>query len=100
MESYIQYAEGYNKDDISIKDIRKAIHDVQEMDDEHGAFWVAVIVKEEYTLEVDKSMTISRIFKPDNDKGVRYKAKDWKEVEFLFGLLLDKKFDEIKQIIK
>ncbi|WP_165852230.1 hypothetical protein [Chryseobacterium pennae] len=43
-ENYIQYAEGYQKDNIDEKDIVKAIKDIQLMDDEHGAFWVSVII--------------------------------------------------------
>lgn len=34
-ESYIQYAGSYQKDNITEKDIVKAISDIQLMDDEH-----------------------------------------------------------------
>lgn len=34
-ENYIQYAEGYNKDNIDFTDIEKAIIEIQETDDEH-----------------------------------------------------------------
>ena len=36
------YTSGYQKDNIDITAIKKAIHDIQYMDDEHGAFWVSV----------------------------------------------------------
>lgn len=44
-ENYIQYADGYQKDNISEQYIVKAISDIQLMDDEHGAFWVSVITE-------------------------------------------------------
>ena len=53
-ENYIQYASGYQKDNIDEKDIVKAISDIQLMDDEHGAFWVSVITDDENVIEVNK----------------------------------------------
>ena len=46
-ENYIQYASGYQKDNIDETDIAKTIADIQLMDDEHGAFWVSVITDDE-----------------------------------------------------
>jgi hypothetical protein len=99
MESYIQYAAGYNKDNVTEKDINKAIGDIQKMDDEHGAFWVSIITDEENVIEVDKSLQVSVILEPNNDKEIKYKANDWDEVKQLYLLLLDKKFDDIKRLI-
>ncbi len=42
-DSYIQYAAGYDKDNVTIEDIDKAIKDIQEMDEEHGAFWISIL---------------------------------------------------------
>jgi len=100
MESYIQYAAGYSKDNVTTHDIKKAIQDIKQMDDEHGAFWVSVIINDENILEVDKTLIIIGVFEPENDKQIRYKAKDWIEVEKLYLLLLNKRFDEIRQIMK
>lgn len=99
MESYIQYAAGYNKDNVNEKDINKAIEDIQKMDNEHGAFWVSVITDDENVIEVNKALQISIILEPDNDKELKYKANDWVEVKQLYLLLLDKRFDEIKRWI-
>ncbi|MEJ5104358.1 hypothetical protein [Chryseobacterium sp. MYb328] len=55
-ENYIQYAEGYQKDNIDEKDIVKAIKDIQLMDDEHGVFWVSVITHDENVIEVNKDL--------------------------------------------
>ena len=97
MESYIQYASGYQKENITFDDIKKAILDVQKMDDEHGAFWASVITDDENVIETNKDLRLSIIF---NGLEVKHKAIGWDEVANLYDLLLDKNFDEIKEKIK
>lgn len=100
MDSYIQYAEGYSKENVTKDDIRKAIQDIQNMDVEHNAFWVSVIIETENVIEVDNSLAISLILEPTTDTEYKYKARDWLEVEKLYFLLLDRQFDEIWRLIK
>lgn len=95
-ENYIQYAGGYQKDNIDELDIVKAINDIQLMDDEHGAFWVSVITDDENVIEVNKDLSFFVIFKGQQTK---YQAKDWNEVTELYKLLLVEKFDEITERI-
>jgi rRNA maturation endonuclease Nob1 len=92
-ENYIQYAGGYQKDDIKETDIEKAIEDIQLMDDEHGAFWVSVITDDENIIEVNKDLSLSVIIERVE---IKYQAKTWAEVKELYNLLLLEKFDEIK----
>jgi hypothetical protein len=96
-ENYIQYATGYQKDNIDETDIAKAIADIQIMDYEHGAFWVSVITNDENVIEVNKDLTLSLIF---DGQETKRQAKDWKEVSELYGLLLNEKFDEIAARVK
>ena len=91
-ESYIQYAGSYQKDNITEKDIVKAISDIQLMDDEHGAFWVSVITDDENVIEVNKDLSLFVNF---GGQQINYRAKDWNEVTELYKLLLTEKFDEI-----
>ncbi|MEK6478104.1 hypothetical protein WJR50_11235 [Catalinimonas sp. 4WD22] len=95
-ESYIQYAAGYQKDDIDEMDIKKAIQDIQEMEEEHAAFWVSIITKDENIIEVNKDLSLSVVFDGEETK---YQATDWNEVEKLLQLLLNQKFEEIKEKI-
>lgn len=95
-DSYIQYAGGYQKDNINESDIKKAIKDIQEMDDEHGAFWVSIITDDENVIEANKDLLLSVIFDGEETK---YQADDWDEVEEFYRLLLHEKFAEIKQKI-
>lgn len=96
-ENYIQYAGGCNKDNINFTDIEKAIIEIQQTDDEHGAFWVSVITDDENVIETDKYLNLAIVFEGNQSA---YKAKDWLEVKELYKLLLDEKFGEIKQRIK
>ncbi|WP_313091464.1 hypothetical protein [Chryseobacterium flavum] len=93
-ENYIQYASGYQKDNIDEKDIVKAISDIQLMDDEHGTFWVSVITDDENVIEVNKDLSLFVIFEGQQ---IQYQAKDWKEVIELYNLLLSEKFDVITE---
>ena len=96
-ENYIQYASGYQKDNIDETDITKAISDIQLMDDEHGAFWVSVITEDENVIEVNKDLSLSVIFEGQETK---YQATNWNEVSELYKLLLLEMFDEIKSRVK
>ncbi len=96
-ESYIQYAGGYQKDDIDIQDITKALSDLPKMDDEHGAFWVSILTEDENVIEVNKELQLSFIFDGIESK---YQATDLNEVKDFYKLLLTKNFEEIKQKIK
>ena len=96
-ENYIQYASGYQKENITYADIKKAIKHVQSMDDEHGAFWVSIITNDENVIEVNKDLSLSVIFEGDE---IKYQAADWNEVEQLYKFLLSEQFDEIKHRIE
>jgi hypothetical protein len=96
-ENYIQYAIGYQKDNINETDIDKAIKDIQLMDDEHGAFWVSVISNGENVIIVNKDLLLSVIFEGVETK---HQATNWDEVKELCHLLLLEKFNEIKVRIK
>ncbi|RNA62247.1 hypothetical protein D1631_10050 [Chryseobacterium nematophagum] len=96
-ENYIQYAGGYNKDNINLIDIEKAIIEIQHADDEHCAFWFSVITKDENVIETDKYLNLAIIFEENQ---INYKARDWNEVKDLYQLLLEEKFETIQQRIK
>jgi len=96
-ENYIQYAGGYQKDNIEESDIGKAIEDIQLMDDEHGAFWVSVITDDENVIEVNKDLSLTVIFEGQE---IKYQATDWNEVAELCKLLLLEKFNELASRVK
>lgn len=95
--AYIQYAAAGDKDDISRAEILRGFKYLEESDEEHGAFWVGVLNTGENVLEVDHSLLVTGAFEDDPEKDIRYRAKGKKEVYELFDLLLDMKFDQLKQ---
>jgi len=96
-ETSLQYASGEQYDNIEIVDVQKAIEVIQKMDDEHGAFWVLVFTEEENVIEVDKDLSVIFLYKGIENN---YQASDWIEVEELFNLLLQERFDDIIKKIK
>lgn len=94
--SYIQYAAGYNKDDITDADINKALSDLVNMDDEHGGFWVSVYEADtdEFVVELHKSLTLFGNFgEGENYKTTLSNIESSKEY---FNLLLLGRIDELK----
>ena len=88
MPTYLQKAWTDSIDDVSINDVRIAIAETQQMDEEHGAFWVGTD-EEEYILETDKNLDMIAVA---NGEATKYRAADWKEVEYLYQLLLNEDY--------
>jgi len=98
METYLATAWGDSVDAVSFKDIQNTIAATREMDDEHGAFWVAIVEDHETVLETQKDLTVTGIF-PQTGEQIRAQMKTWAEVEGLYALLLDGNFEEVKDAL-
>lgn len=98
-ETYLQTAWGDSLDNISINDVRDAISEVQNMDDEHGVFWVGLFNNDENVLEVHKDLTIIGVFEDAPDFEIISKGKNWAEIENLYLLLLNGRIDELKKYL-
>ncbi|WP_316812867.1 hypothetical protein [Pedobacter heparinus] len=96
MENYLQCAWGDAMDNIGIDEVKNAITELQEMDDEHGAFWVSVFEEEETILEIDKNMKMVAIFNGDVENPVVKQLKTWAEVLFFYELLLNNDFESLR----
>jgi hypothetical protein len=96
-ENYIQYLSGHSKENISIEDVKMALAELPQMDEEHGAFWVAVIKNEENVLEVHKDLSVIGIFEEDLNKEYRKLCRNIQEVEVLYSLLLNEEFSKLKK---
>ena len=95
MIKYLQKAWGDSIDDVSMPDIITAIAETQQMDDEHGAFWVGT-EEEEIILETNKWLQMICVVE---NTELSYKAANWQEVEELYQLLLNEDFEALKKII-
>jgi len=73
--SYIQYAAGYDKENIIESDFLKALKDLEQMDDEHGAFWIGVYGAEtdEFVLELHKSLSLFGNFSENENYKIQLK---------------------------
>ena len=99
MENYISYGSGYSKDNISKRDIKKAIKYLQKSDFEHGAFWLSVITDSETVLEVNKDLDLILILDPETGKHIKSKAQNLEEVKHLFELHLKNKTKEVQELL-
>lgn len=93
--SYIQYAAGFNKDNITQTDIDKALIDLTQMDNEHGGFWVGVYGADtdEIVLELHKSLVL---FGKLGDDDFKIQLDNIDESRDYFDLLLNGMIDELK----
>jgi hypothetical protein len=100
MENYLQRAWSDALDNVGIDEIKEAIAELQDIDDEHGAFWVSVVEEEETILEVDKNMKMVAIFSGDVENPVIKKVNTWDEVLSLYKLLLEEDFENLRTKMK
>jgi hypothetical protein len=94
---WIEKAWGESVDNATIDDIRVAIQETINMDDEHGAFWVTHD-ENESVLEVHKDLIILYCYKEEDE--LKTRLTTWDEVEHLNKLFFDNDFEQVKTIIK
>ncbi len=95
-QASIEYAAGYQKNNINKADIDRAILDLQDMDEEHGAFWVtANRGHDQATLEVHQDMSLSFSMSQNVEDEVVATAKSWKQTAELYKMLVDGDFETV-----
>lgn len=97
-ETYLQKAWGEGLDSVTIEDVRQAISETIEMDDEHGAFWVGIVEDEEIILEAQKDLFITLIY--EDNLAIKAKLTDWTEIEEVYKLFLEKDFNRVKTTLE
>ncbi len=83
-----------------MQDVKTALADLQDMDEEHGAFWVSVIKDDENVLEVNKNLSVVGVFEDDTNKQYIKQCIDFQEIEQLYSMLLNEEFDDLKRRLK
>lgn len=98
--SYIQYATGYDKDNVIESDLLKAMIDLKQMDDEHGAFWIGIYGTDgnEFVLELHKNLTLFGVF--GENESFKIEIKNVESSKEYFDLLLEGMVDNLKQKFK
>jgi hypothetical protein len=95
-EAYLGSANGNSVDNPTMQDVRNAILETINMDDEHGAFWVSNGYDEETVLETHKDLSIIGIFPGPSEQQIKSKLQSWNEVEELYEVFLSGDFDQVK----
>ena len=98
MESYIQYASGFSKENVTNSDLINAIDFIKKVDPEHGAFWVSIIKEDENVIEIEQDLSMTVILEQMDP--IKYNCKSWEEAKEIFQLLLDGKLSEIKNMLQ
>ncbi|KPH11889.1 hypothetical protein [Chryseobacterium sp. ERMR1:04] len=99
-ENYLQKAWGDSIDNVNINDIKEAINEALKMDDEHGVFWVSIIIHDENVLEMSKNLDVTGIFEDNNGLNYKRKFKNIKEIISLYEVFLTEDFASVKSILK
>lgn len=95
-ETYLQRSGSDSLEDVTTEDVQLAIEELQESNDEQATFWVGIVKEDEYILEVDKHLGINAILEPESGDEIHYVAENWAEVEGLYALFLEERFEELK----
>lgn len=96
--SYLQRAWSDYIENISIDNVKTAIQETIQMDDEHGAFWVGIGDNEECVLETHKNLMVIGIFEQGPE--IKKQFNNWQEIENLYEILLGGDFDTVKAILQ
>ena len=96
---WIEKAWGDHVDNATMGDVRAAINETNNMDDEHGAFWVGHD-ENENVLEVHKNLEIFYVFNDNLDHQLKTRLNSWQEAEYLYEQFLDDNYEQIKRFIE
>lgn len=82
-----------------MQDVKVAISEIKDMDDEHGAFWVGHTTYED-VLEAHKDLKVIYAVNdnPENELIARFKS--WEEIDNLYQLFLNSEFEMVKEVVK
>ncbi|PQA59709.1 hypothetical protein [Siphonobacter curvatus] len=85
--AFLQTAWGDQADIISMDEINQAIAQLQDMDEEHGAFWVGDD-EEDYVLEIHRDLKVMVKFPEDPDEENWGQLSRWEDIRTLYAHLL------------
>jgi hypothetical protein len=98
---WIEKAWGDSVDNATMDDIKVAIRETTEMDDEHGAFWVGNNDSDNhYIMEIRKDLMLFFNINDNPKDQLAVRLHSWAEVESLYRLFLDNHYEQIEREIK
>jgi hypothetical protein len=96
---WIEKAWGDQVENATMADIREAIQETINMDEEHGAFWVGHY-ENENVLEVHKDLEIFYASGDNLHNQLKTKLSSWKEAEYLYQQFFDDNYEQVKGFIE
>ena len=99
-ENYLQRAWSDGIDNVQIEDVKIAINETLKMDDEHGAFWVSIIINDENILEMNKNLEIIGVFEDNNAVQFKKGFESIEEIVALYEIFLTEDFEKVKSILR
>ncbi len=99
-ENYLQKVWGDNLDNVNINDIKEAIKETLKMGDEHGAFWVSIMIEGENVLEMHKNFDVIGVFEDNENLQYKRNFKNINEIISLYEIFLTEDFTHVKTILK
>lgn len=95
----IEKAWGDSVENVTMDDIKTAIKETIDMDDEHGAFWIKHDDFEN-VLEVHKDLKLFYIYGDNPSDQLYVKLSSWDEIKKLYKYFLENNFEKIEREIK
>ena len=96
---YLEKAWGGTINNPTTDDIKNAIAETIQMDDEHGAFWVGIVADFEIALEVNKDLIVRGNFTETFSEQIKGKFEDWDEILELFNFFINLELDKVSMLI-
>jgi hypothetical protein len=96
---WIEKGWGDSVQNATIKDIEIAINEIIKMDDEHGAFWVGQLEKEN-VMEVHKGLELFYIKSDKIEEQLKIKLNNWNEVKEFYQLFFEDKFETLEKEVR
>jgi hypothetical protein len=99
-ETYLQKAWSDPLNNVTIDDLKTAIEEIQQMDEEHGAFWVGVIYEEQNVLETSKNLNVIAVFSDHPEVQFKKQADNWTQIENLYSMFLKGDLEAVKTALE
>ena len=96
---WIEKAWGDTVNNATMDDVRVAIQETVNMDDEHGAFW-AGNMDYENVMEVHKDLELFYIYNDNLAEQLKVKLTTWNEAESLYKLFFDNNFEQVENEVR
>jgi hypothetical protein len=91
---YLESANASSFDNCTIENLDIAFQELQQSDEEHGAFWV--VDEDENVLEINKDLVLFAIFSEDSENQIRKQLNDINQVKGLFIEFINRNIERLK----